>query len=506
MSRHPTTKQSKMGGFVDPFVPESAWPQDTMFIGSSWPAAGPAGTYLGGAGAAAPDQLHLQNVSSSSTGALLNGSAKEIVSLSPVEELHEQFLSAHLPLPADDVAPQGLNFEVDSVVLSTPCAISLADSAPVVCCSSNDSSGSEQSGLPPFLLLGVGEQQPAWAPSTFPRISSLVGEETSQSCFGFSNHLLREASCAADAKKYPQLGDLPSAPLQLHDDVEFDTGKMLSFTPGLGQQLNASTNFGDLQLSQKEFSGLHHLNLSGQQLPSFNATGATHNPEQSSEVSSGKIGLNAPPFMNRQEVANGNGAAGSGAPKPRVRARRGQATDPHSIAERLRREKISDRMKNLQELVPNSNRTDKASMLEEIIEYVKFLQLQVKVLSMSRLGATEAVVPLLTESQTESSGGLLLSPRSGSSGRQRAGGGSLPSSEARDGAAFEQEVAQLMENNMTTAMQYLQSKGLCLMPIALASAISDQKGSSSAAVQPENGGAKEMLRAVKPLGSPIQGR
>uniref|UniRef100_A0A0A9AKP3 Uncharacterized protein n=1 Tax=Arundo donax TaxID=35708 RepID=A0A0A9AKP3_ARUDO len=45
-----------------------------------------------------------------------------------------------------------------------------------------------------------------------------------------------------------------------------------------------------------------------------------------------------------------------------------------------------------------------------------------------------------------------------------------------------------MENNMTTAMQYLQRKGLCLMPIALASAISDQKGTSSAAVQPENGG------------------
>ncbi|XP_066392013.1 acetyl-CoA acetyltransferase 1-like [Miscanthus floridulus] len=42
--------------------------------------------------------------------------------------------------------------------------------------------------------------------------------------------------------------------------------------------------------------------------------------------------------------------------------------------------------------------TDKASMLEEIIEYVKFLQLQVKVLSMSRLDTTEAVVPLLTES------------------------------------------------------------------------------------------------------------
>lgn len=56
---------------------------------------------------------------------------------------------------------------------------------------------------------------------------------------------------------------------------------------------------------------------------------------QSREVSSGKIGLNAPPFMTRPEVANGNGAAGNGAPKPRVRARRGHATDPHSIAERV---------------------------------------------------------------------------------------------------------------------------------------------------------------------------
>jgi hypothetical protein len=196
-----------MGGFVDPFVPESAWPQDTMFIGSSWPGsapslADPAGTYLGAA-AAAPDQFHLQTGSST---ALLNVGAKEIVS--PVE-LHEQFLSAHLP---DDVA-QGLTFEADSV-LSTPCAISLADSAPVVC-SSNDSSGSEQSGLPRFLL----GEQPAWPPSTFPQISSLVGEETTQS-FGFSgavsnNDLLR------DGKTYPQLGHVPSAPLQLHvSDLE----------------------------------------------------------------------------------------------------------------------------------------------------------------------------------------------------------------------------------------------------------------------------------------------
>ncbi|KAF8653107.1 hypothetical protein HU200_062549 [Digitaria exilis] len=506
-----------MGGFVDPFIPAPAWPQDIVFNGTSWSGsdsslADSSGTYL----AAAPEQdaeFHLQN---STSLMLLNGNTKEIVS--PVE-LHKQFLQAQLQ---DDVT-QGLNFEMDGAlmggtlgsVMNTPCAISLADSAPVVC-SSNDSSGSEQSGLPQFLL---GEQPvpaPATWPSTFTQISSLVGEETSQSFdFGVvSNDDLLHEGCAADGKKYPQLRNVPSAPLQLQNDADFNTGKMLSFAPGPGQQVNA--NFEDLQINQKEFSGLHHLNLSSLvsgQLSSFNATGVTPNPKQSNEVSSGKNGLNAAPFMARSEVPNGSGVAGNGAPKPRVRARRGQATDPHSIAERLRREKISDRMKNLQELVPNSNRTDKASMLDEIIDYVKFLQLQVKVLSMSRLGATEAVVPLLTESQTESSsGGLLLSPRSR---RQQASGGSLLGpSKLQDGAEFEQEVVQLMENNMTTAMQYLQSKGLCLMPIALASAISDQEGTSSAAERPVISGAaeeaddaglekldaKEMLRGVNAFG------
>lgn len=36
----------------------------------------------------------------------------------------------------------------------------------------------------------------------------------------------------------------------------------------------------------------------------------------------------------------------------------------------------------------------------------------------------------------------------------------------------EQQVAKLMEEDMGSAMQYLQGKGLCLMPISLATAIS----------------------------------
>ncbi|XP_047311602.1 transcription factor HBI1-like [Impatiens glandulifera] len=79
-------------------------------------------------------------------------------------------------------------------------------------------------------------------------------------------------------------------------------------------------------------------------------------------------------------------AASSDAPKTdyiHVRARRGQATDSHSLAERVRREKISERMRYLQDLVPGCNKiTGKAGMLDEIINYVQSLQRQVEFLSM----------------------------------------------------------------------------------------------------------------------------
>ncbi|KAL0702770.1 hypothetical protein Bca4012_058892 [Brassica carinata] len=66
-----------------------------------------------------------------------------------------------------------------------------------------------------------------------------------------------------------------------------------------------------------------------------------------------------------------------------VRARRGQATDRHSLAERARREKISKKMKYLQDLVPGCNKvTGRAGMLDEIINYVQSLQRQVEFLSM----------------------------------------------------------------------------------------------------------------------------
>ncbi|XP_052156279.1 transcription factor APG isoform X1 [Oryza glaberrima] len=47
-----------------------------------------------------------------------------------------------------------------------------------------------------------------------------------------------------------------------------------------------------------------------------------------------------------------------------------------------RRDRINEKMRALQELIPNCNKIDKASMLEEAIEYLKTLQLQVQMMSM----------------------------------------------------------------------------------------------------------------------------
>ncbi|CAH1421920.1 unnamed protein product [Lactuca virosa] len=69
----------------------------------------------------------------------------------------------------------------------------------------------------------------------------------------------------------------------------------------------------------------------------------------------------------------------------RVRAKRGCATHPRSIAERVRRTRISDRIRKLQELVPNMDKqTNTADMLEEAVEYVKFLQRQIQELKEHR--------------------------------------------------------------------------------------------------------------------------
>ncbi|XP_061373896.1 transcription factor bHLH84-like [Gastrolobium bilobum] len=67
--------------------------------------------------------------------------------------------------------------------------------------------------------------------------------------------------------------------------------------------------------------------------------------------------------------------------KGKSRSNRGSATDPQSVYARRRRERINERLKILQNLVPNGTKVDISTMLEEAVIYVKFLQLQIKLLS-----------------------------------------------------------------------------------------------------------------------------
>ncbi|XP_042050419.1 transcription factor UNE10-like isoform X2 [Salvia splendens] len=83
--------------------------------------------------------------------------------------------------------------------------------------------------------------------------------------------------------------------------------------------------------------------------------------------------------------------------KSSVCTKRSRAAAIHNQSERKRRDKINQRMKTLQKLVPNSSKNDKASMLDEVIEYLKQLQAQVNM--MSRMNMPSMMLPLAMQQQ-----------------------------------------------------------------------------------------------------------
>ncbi|TKY61609.1 Transcription factor PIF3 [Spatholobus suberectus] len=69
-------------------------------------------------------------------------------------------------------------------------------------------------------------------------------------------------------------------------------------------------------------------------------------------------------------------------PARHVGSKRSRSAEVHNLSERRRRDRINEKMRALQELIPNCNKADKASLLDEAIEYLKTLQLQLQIMSM----------------------------------------------------------------------------------------------------------------------------
>ena len=71
--------------------------------------------------------------------------------------------------------------------------------------------------------------------------------------------------------------------------------------------------------------------------------------------------------------------------RPSISTKRSRAAAIHNESERKRRDRINQKMQTLQKLVPNSSKTDKASMLDEVIDHLK--QLQATVQMMNRMSS-----------------------------------------------------------------------------------------------------------------------
>lgn len=102
----------------------------------------------------------------------------------------------------------------------------------------------------------------------------------------------------------------------------------------------------------------------------------------------------------QREASGGQGKSrmkGSG--KSSVSTKKSRAAAVHNQSERKRRDKINQRMKTLQKLVPSSSKTDKASILDEVIEYLKQLQAQIQM--MSRVNMPSMMLPMAIQQQLQ---------------------------------------------------------------------------------------------------------
>ncbi|KAI4295217.1 hypothetical protein MLD38_040535 [Melastoma candidum] len=137
------------------------------------------------------------------------------------------------------------------------------------------------------------------------------------------------------------------------------------------------------------------------------------------------------------------------------------------LNDRLRRQRISERIVALQLLVPNSKQGGQSSALDEITTYIQHLQLQLENLSTSTLGAEAAP-----------GNHPLIFPQSLGLGTYTHGYGPEAKNNGIRGPVGEL-MGKLMEERPMLAKQLLESKGLFLVPTTLAPELGSVGSSSN---------------------------
>ncbi|KAJ0053890.1 hypothetical protein Pint_03361 [Pistacia integerrima] len=117
-----------------------------------------------------------------------------------------------------------------------------------------------------------------------------------------------------------------------------------------------------------------------------------------------------------------------------------------SAVDRDRRVRIAERLRALQERLPNSVEGNQATVMEDTIDHIKFLQLQLKELSRSRLGGQSTSSPFVF---LEGFGHYVLNGQ-------------------MTNEPLEEMMGKLLEMNPSAASQLLESRGLYMMPMSLA--------------------------------------
>ncbi|XP_030499216.2 transcription factor PIF4 [Cannabis sativa] len=69
----------------------------------------------------------------------------------------------------------------------------------------------------------------------------------------------------------------------------------------------------------------------------------------------------------------------------------------HSLSERRRRDKINKRIRTLKALIPNCNKVDKASILEDAIDHLKSLQFQLQMMMSMGTGLNNVMNPMMAQ-------------------------------------------------------------------------------------------------------------